>query len=326
MQVFWIVIAIVFGVCLLFSFAFCLLIYRMAFWNEHKHHDLSRAVMRGEQYDPYHDVMAQTIETALAIPVTEEIRIPAYDGGELYAKYYQVAVGAPLCLLFHGYKGEGIRDFSGGLKMALDAGCNAILVDERGHARSRGRTITYGIKERRDVASWVRYAADRFGKETPIYLIGISMGAATVLMTSDMELAGNVRGILADCPYSSPEEIIIRTAKSIRFPTWGVKPFLRCSAFLFGHFRLRETDAVRAVRHAKYPILIVHGEDDRFVPAEMSERIAEANPAMVRRVTFPGAAHGISYVLDTERYRREMVTFIQSHLPQENPEKGDGNA
>ena len=322
MMTFWIVFGCVAGAALLLCLAFCLLIYRLTFWNPYKHRDLSRAVMRGEQYDPYHDQMAATIETALAIPVTEEIRIPAYDGGTLYAKYYHTADGAPFCLLFHGYKGEGIRDFSGGLKMLLDMGYNAILVDERGHARSRGRTITFGVKERRDVASWVAYVAGRFGKETPIFLHGISMGAATVLMASDMDLPGNVRGILADCPYSSPEEIIIRTAKSIRFPTRFIKPFLRASAFLFGHFRLRETDAVRAVANTRCPILIIHGEDDRFVPAEMSERIAAANPEMVRRITFPNAAHGISYVLDTERYRRETAAFLRAQLP----EKGEDPA
>ena len=326
MMTFWIVLGIVAAAALLFCLGVCLLIYRLTFWNDQKHKDLSRAVMEGEQYDPYHDQMARTIEIALAIPVTEEIRIPAYDGGELYAKYYHTADGAPFCILFHGYKGEGIRDFSGGLKMLLDMGYNAILVDERGHARSRGCTITFGIRERHDVASWVAYVSGRFGKDTPIFLHGISMGAATVLMASDMDLSGNVRGILADCPYSSPEEIIIRTARNIHFPTRFIRPFLLTSAFLFAHIRLRETDAVRAVANAKYPILIIHGEDDRFVPAEMSERIAAANPKMVGRVTFPNAAHGLSYVLDTERYRRETAAFMRAHLPTGAADKGENNA
>ncbi len=318
----FIAIGALLGVCLVVYLVGSFIIYRMAFWNNRKNDDISREVMAGEQYDPYHDFMAQTIENAHAIPVTEEIRIPAYDGGTLYAKYYRIADGAPVCLLFHGYKGEGLRDFGGGLKMVTESGYNAILVDERGHARSRGRTITFGIKERRDVASWVRYAAERFGKERPLFLVGISMGAATVLMASDMELSGNVCGILADCPYSTPEDIILHTARDMGIHTRFVKPFLYGAAFLFGHFRLRETDAVRAVAGAKYPILIVHGEDDRFVPAEMSERIAAANPAMVRRVTFPKAAHGISFVLDPERYRTEILSFIKGHLPKQKSQRG----
>ena len=317
-----IVIGIVSGVCSAFYLIVSYIVYRMAFRNEYKHKDLSRAVLEGEQYDPHREFMLQTIETALAIPVTEEIRIPAYDGGTLFAKYYHVADGAPVCILFHGYKGEGIRDFSGGLKLVLDSGCNAVLADERGHARSRGRTITFGIKERHDAASWVKYVSDRFGKETPIFLVGISMGAATVLMTADMELSGNVCGILADCPYSSPEEIILLTAQNRKIRTKFMKPFLYGAATVYGHFRLKETDPVRAVANAKYPILIVHGEDDRFVPAEMSERIAAANPQKVTRVTFPNAGHGLAYVLDPERYRCVMGDFIREHLPKTSSKGG----
>lgn len=324
MTAIWILLAAL-AVLLLAFLTATYAIYRMTFWNDHKNDDLSRRVMEGEQYDPYHDFMAQTIETALRIPVTEEVRIPAYDGGELFAKLYLIRQDAPVCILFHGYKGEGIRDFSGGLKMIVDMGYNAILVDERGHRRSRGRTITFGIRERRDVASWVAYAADRFGKDRPIFLSGISMGAATVLMASDQHLPGNVRGILADCPYAIPEEIILHTTKNTGFPVKGIRPLLRASAFLWAHIDLNETDAIRAVSRSNYPILIIHGGDDRFVPEEMSARIADANPRMVRRKIVPGAAHGIAYVLDPEQYRNWMAEFFRENLP-DNQMRGEPEA
>lgn len=314
MTTFFIVLSVLLGVCAIGYLIGTRVVYRMTFRNETKYKDLSRAVLEGEQYDPYHDSMVQTIEQAIAIPVTEEIRIPAYDGGVLFAKYYHVADGAPVCILFHGYKGNGIRDFSGGLQIVLGSGFNAVLVDQRGHAKSRGKTITFGIKERRDAASWVRYVSERFGKDTPIFLIGISMGAATVLMTADMDLDGNVRGILADCPYCSPEEIILRTAENMNVPVRLLKPCLSGAALLWGHFRLRETDPIRAVSKSKYPILIIHGEDDRFVPAEMSERIYKANPDMVTRETFPDAPHGLSYTLDKQRYCEIVHDFMQRQL------------
>ena len=48
-------------------------------------------------------------------------------------------------------------------------------------------------------------------------------------------------------------------------------------------------------------MLILHGEDARFVPCAMSEEIAEASP-LAERHTFPGAGHGLSYMVDRERY------------------------
>ena len=92
-------------------------------------------------------------------------------------------------------------------------GYNVLLAEQRAHFRSGGHTITYGIRERRDVLSWVTYANSRFGTDRPIYLFGISMGAATVVMAADLDLPDNVRLICADCPYSSPKDIICHVAK-----------------------------------------------------------------------------------------------------------------
>ena len=63
----------------------------------------------------------------------------------------------------------------------------------------------------------------------------------------------------------------------------------------------QETTAAAEVKKAKGPILLIRGEDDRFVPCEMSKEIAAASP-LVERHTFPGAGHGLSYMTDRERY------------------------
>ena len=71
-------------------------------------------------------------------------------------------------------------------------------------------------------------------------------------------------------------------------------------------------ETVDAVRESRVPILILHGEDDRFVPCEMSREIAKAAPDKVRLETFPGAGHALSYMVDPERYRRVTAEFLQS--------------
>ncbi len=64
----------------------------------------------------------------------------------------------------------------------LREGHNVLMIEERAHLESEGHTITFGIKERYDALDWIRYALQRFGEDTRIILVGISMGAATVLM------------------------------------------------------------------------------------------------------------------------------------------------
>ena len=140
------------------------------------------------------------------------------------------------------------------------------------------------------------------------------MGAATVLMASGLALPDNVKGIVADCPYSVPMDIILHVGKRNPLPQWLIRPFVFIGAKVFGNFSLRETDALQAVKHAKVPILILHGEADAFVPAFMSEQAWQANPAMVTRVTFPGADHALSYLSDTPRYRQIARDFVNSVL------------
>ncbi|MFR7743588.1 MAG: hypothetical protein ACLU3I_10065 [Acutalibacteraceae bacterium] len=78
----------------------------------------------------------------------------------------------------------------------------------RAHGQSEGVYITFGIHERRDAATWAQYAAMHFGPDHPLFLGGLSMGATTVLLASALELPPSVRGVIADCGFSSPEAIM----------------------------------------------------------------------------------------------------------------------
>jgi len=186
---------------------------------------------------------------------------------------------------------------------------NLLLIDQRAHGKSEGKTITFGILERQDLLCWINYAIARFGAEIKIMLYGVSMGGATVLMASELDLPSNVKGIVADCPFAVPMEVILFVGQRTAFPQWLIKPFTILAARIYGGFDILETDAVRAVKQTKVPILIIHGEDDRYVPCQMSAPVAEANPKMVKRFTFPNAAHGISYLEDTTRYHKLVTEF-----------------
>ena len=306
-----IILYIALGLCV-FSLAFSLAYYFTAFYNG-KRFDITYNVLTGPDYDPYHDEMVSLIDAALTIPY-EEISITSYDGKRLFGRLYLRDPSAPFFIQFNGYRGNGIRDFSGGLQLALQKGGNVILTDQRSHGRSEGTTITFGIRERKDVLSWVNYVCKTYGNDVPIYLEGISMGAATVLMASDLPLPENVKGILADCPYSSPIDIIRKVSKDLLKLSYIPYPFIILSAFLFGRFNILSSSAVEAVKHTKVPILIIHGTGDNFVPIEMSRRIRDANPDMVTLKEIEGAPHGLSYLKDRAQYKQSLDSFIDKTL------------
>lgn len=265
-----------------------------------------------ESFAPYRALTVKNIDRITAAPF-EEVSITAEDGVKLVGNYYHSGDGAPLEIQFHGYRSMAYRDFSGGACEALDRGHNLLLVDQRAHGRSGGKALSFGALESHDCLSWARYAEERFGKDTKTLLVGLSMGAATVLIASALDLPQSVCGIIADCPCSSGEEIIRMVAKKRGYPIWLLMPFLRLGARLFGGFSLKDSDVLRAVPKSRVPILLIHGESDDFVPCEMSEKIKAANERIVFE-TFPGATHGLSYVTDPNRYRNISDNFMKEVL------------
>ena len=285
--------------------------YRIAFYSPKKGRD-KISTFASHKYDPYRKEINRLF-CQLSDRPYEEVSIVSFDGLTLFGRYYHVKDGAPLDIGFHGYRSSALTDFAGGSELSFSMGHNLLLIDERAHGRSEGRTITFGIQERWDADSWVRYAVERFGADTEIILYGVSMGAATVLMAAGLDLPENVKGIIADCPYSSPKDIIRKVAKDMHMPDRLSWPFVKIGGRVYGGFDVDETDAARAVKQAKVPILIIHGESDSFVPCEMSDIVSE-NPALITRCTFPGADHGFSYLVDTPRYRKIVTEFMEKVL------------
>ncbi|MBR3867393.1 MAG: hypothetical protein IKM54_06340 [Butyricicoccus sp.] len=289
------------------------LVYRKAFYSPDKTQENIYNIPGNDQYAPYRAEMTALIDDLAARPF-EAVSITSHDGLTLCGRYYHYQNGAPLDLCFHGYRGTAVRDMCGGIRISYALGHNVLLVDQRAHGKSAGHTISFGIHERLDCRDWVRWAVNRFGSDVRILLYGVSMGAATVLMASALDLGPQICGIVADSPYDAPANIIRKVCRDMKLPPSLAMPLVKWSARLFGGFDLYETDAVRAVRRTNYQIILLHGEEDRFVPCDMSRAIADANPS-IERHTFPEAGHGISDIVHTDRYTEVVSRFIQTHCP-----------
>ena len=285
--------------------------YRVALYSPAHNRDYVPTTSDG-QFDPFRHKMRNLYHQLKDRPC-EFITIQSHDGLVLSGRYYHIRDGAPVDIAFHGYRSSALTDFSGGSGISISMGHNLILVDQRAHGRSEGRTIAFGIQERHDCLRWVDYTVKRFGPEVQIMLYGISMGAATVLMASGLNLPENVKGIVADCPYTSVKDIICRVGRKMGLPAWLTWPLVRIGARVYGGFDIAQTDAVEAVKLSRIPILIIHGEDDDFVPCEMSD-IKLHNPERITRVTVPGADHGISFLVDEDTYRKTVTDFVYKVL------------
>ena len=265
----------------------------------------------GKIYEPFRDQMIGWIRDVRAMP-QEDVSIRSFDGLTLRGKYYEFEPGAPMELMFHGYRGNAQRDLCGGVQRCFALGRSALVVEQRASAGSDGHVISMGIHERQDCLDWVNFAIDRFGSDVKIVLTGISMGAATVLMAAGSDLPENVVGVLADCGYTSPKEIILKIIRQIHMPQKLLYPMIRWGGKLFGGFDLEEYSPLEAVKTCKIPVIFFHGEADDYVPCEMSRINYEACNAPKRLVTIPGAGHGLAYPVDPEKYLNALAEM--SHI------------
>lgn len=247
---------------------------------------------------------------------TEEISVLTFDGLKLCARVFRAEKARGTIILFHGFRSFGRRDFCLHLRTLFESGYNIILVDQRSHGKSEGKYVCYGVKERRDALVWAKKAAELFGEDTPVCLMGLSLGGATVLMSS--ELVCNlpyVRCIVADCPFSSPWGIVRHVLKNKHnAPLFPLVHFINLWCRLIAKFNLKETSAAEAVARSTLPVLIIHGAADDYVPVDCSRKVVNASPEQAQLILIDGAEHAEAIFFDEKKYLSTLFDFLDKNM------------
>lgn len=251
------------------------------------------------------------------------VYITSRDGLRLQGHYVPPAGGHPkgIFLQVHGYRSHPLCDFPGCARPMHEKGYGLFLIDHRAGGGSEGKYITFGLLERYDIADWCAYLRDRF-PGVPVMLDGVSMGGAAVMLAAGEDLPDNVRGIIADCGYSSPAAICRKVLKQwFRLPPFPIYYaavlWIRMLAGVW--FSLPEKsdkaryltgDCSLALEKNRLPILIAHGEDDDFVPYRMSlDNFSHCDPENSVLVHVPGAGHGVAWLVDRENYNAAIYAM-----------------
>ena len=313
-MLYWLIPLIIIAVILMATLATAYVCFFRIFYSPRKKCEDEFPIPDGKAYAERREQLIAWVKGARELPHTD-VSITSSDGLKLCGKYYEYKKGAPLEILFHGHRGSAERDLSGGVYRCFELGHNALIVDHRASGHSEGRVITFGIKERRDCVDWVNFAINNIDADAKIIITGISMGAATVMMMSAMDLPSNVVGVLADCGYTSSEDIIKKVMRDMKLPADLLYPFARLGARLFGGFDLDEFSPIEAMKKCRLPIIFFHGDADSYVPCYMSEQNFEACVSDKKRlVIIEGAEHGLCFPAAMEKYVTELGDFFADVL------------
>ncbi|MGN1481170.1 alpha/beta hydrolase [Porcipelethomonas sp.] len=247
----------------------------------------------------------------------EEVTIRSRDGLTLHGYYF--ASDNPtdkLVIAFHGYTSCGLNDCSSISAFLLKQGFDCLIVDNRSHGKSDGKYIGFGILDRYDCMSWIKYVNNRFEGKKQILLFGISMGGATVLMASGFpDLPDNVKAVIADCAFTSPYDvfahILKRDYKMLPFPVMNINDALCRRKAGYG---FKDYSTLTAMQTNKCPTLFIHGKDDNFVPTWMSEKNYEVCAAPKELLIVENAGHAASYYENVPLYEKKVSEFLGKYM------------
>lgn len=263
----------------------------------------------GKEYEPYREQMIAWQKQIKAMP-HESVSIKSFDGLTLRGNFYETQKDAPIELMMHGYRGCSYRDLCGGVTRAFALGHNVLLIDHRASGESEGNIISFGINESKDCLLWIDFLTQKFGQDIDVILTGVSMGAATAMMAIERGLPSCVKGILADCGYSSAKDIIKLVIRKMHLPPTPLYPFVRLGGIIYGKFDIEEILPRQAVKKATVPVCFAHGDVDNFVPHSMSVECFDACSSEKSLITIKGAGHGLCYPSSPEEYVEKLSAFF----------------
>lgn len=213
----------------------------------------------------------------------------------------------------HGYSGSA-NDMARYAKWYYSMGYSLIIPDARAHGTSEGHVRGMGWLERLDIPIWINKILSEH-EDAKIALFGISMGAATVMMTSGEELPKQVCAVIEDCGYSSAWDEFEKQLKNMfHLPSFPLMNVASIVTKIRGGYSLKEASAVNQHKKCKLPVLFIHGKDDQFVPFEMLDIVYDAATTAKEKLAVENAGHAMSSTKEPEIYWNTVKAFLNKHM------------
>ena len=190
---------------------------------------------------------------------------------------------------------------------------NVLFPDLQYHGYSEGDAVQMGWKDRLDMLKWIEVAHNEF-KDDFMVLHGVSMGAATVMMTSGEPLPDYVKCFVEDCGYAS----VAIQFNNNRKQSFGFIPkdVLNSASLVtkknYG-WGFWEASSVKQVAKCDRPMLFIHGDADDFVPFDNLQMCYDAKKKGYKEMyVCHGAVHANSYQKDPETYIAKVSNFLKT--------------
>ncbi len=239
--------------------------------------------------------------------------VQSFDNLTLHATYFLPENPSHRwAILVHGYGREQTYAFDYAEEY-LKHGYNVLTPDLRASGTSEGVYLTMGTFESRDIVLWAEKIVER-DPQAKIILHGVSMGAATVMMTAALN-PKNVVAVVEDCGYTTAYEMFsAQLQKIFGLPEFPIMNIVDVVSKIKTGVAVSDAAPIISVANSKIPTLFIHGDTDKLVPFEMLDKLYNASTAPVKeKFVVKGAGHADAKITDPPKYFQRVFGFIDKY-------------
>lgn len=245
---------------------------------------------------------------------SQTVTISSHDGLKLRGYFLKQNKNVHnYIILMHGYHSstQSVVDYG---KHLYQQGYNVIIPGQRGHGWSEGSYTDMGILAKYDIVAWLIYL-NKQDPQAKIGLYGVSMGAATVLLATGLDLPYSVICAVEDCGYKSvTSQFRSVLHNQYHMPAFPIINIASLMCKLKYGFWLGDGNAKKAVKNSTTPTLFIHGTEDKFVPFKMSKALYKSAACPSEYLPVEGAVHSQSMYTDTELYWSTVDNFLSLYF------------
>lgn len=198
------------------------------------------------------------------------------------------------------------------IDLFLKRGYSVLIYDLRNHGLSGGSNTTFGYIEKHDLNGVMDWLVDLLGPGGKVGTMGESMGAAISIQHAAID--PRVAFVISDCSFSDlTEQLKYRLKQELHLPPF---PFIHLASFFSGLISWMTFDRVSPVRdiaEISAPVLLIHGQNDTYIPPQMCHVLYDAKKTGVRKLYLaPNAGHAASFSENGFEYDRVIGEFIDA--------------
>jgi pimeloyl-ACP methyl ester carboxylesterase len=237
---------------------------------------------------------AQIKATPAAVQLSdEEVWLPVARGQVQGWWIPARAQTAPVVLYLHG-NGSNLGDLVNRAARLHNMGAAIFLIDYRGYGRSWGVFPSEASVYEDAEAAWQYLTQTRQIAAQQIVLYGESIGGAVAVEIASRH--PDAGGIIVESSFTSMRAMVTRSIPEFLLPIDWILT--------------QQFDSLTKVRSLQVPILLIHGTDDRTIPATMSQTLFAAAPEPKRLLLIPNANHDNVPQIGGALYLQEVEAFI----------------